>query len=96
MGEQDVTRNQAENLVVASGLKKWFPVQKSFVENLLTRDKEFVRAVDGKKQAVHTIFTDGVSQPHRKHDEQHQRDATQPADWLPMAQTMARLHADAA
>jgi peptide/nickel transport system ATP-binding protein len=35
------------NLVEARGLKKWFPVQKSFVENLLTRDKEFVRAVDG-------------------------------------------------
>jgi peptide/nickel transport system ATP-binding protein len=35
------------NLVEAKGLKKWFPVQKSFVENLLTRDKEFVRAVDG-------------------------------------------------
>ena len=34
-------------LVEARGLKKWFPVQKSFVENLLTRDKEFVRAVDG-------------------------------------------------
>jgi peptide/nickel transport system ATP-binding protein len=37
----------AGNLVEARGLKKWFPVQKSFVENLLTRDKEFVRAVDG-------------------------------------------------
>ncbi|OQY26006.1 MAG: oligopeptide ABC transporter ATP-binding protein [Anaerolineaceae bacterium 4572_32.1] len=34
-------------LVQARGLKKWFPVQQSFVENLLTRQKEFVRAVDG-------------------------------------------------
>jgi peptide/nickel transport system ATP-binding protein len=37
----------AGNLVEARGLKKWFPVQKSFVETLLTRDKEYVRAVDG-------------------------------------------------
>jgi peptide/nickel transport system ATP-binding protein len=35
------------NLIEAVGLKKWFPVQKSIVENLLTRNKEFVRAVDG-------------------------------------------------
>jgi len=34
-------------LVEAQGLKKWFPVQKGFVQNLLTRDKQFVRAVDG-------------------------------------------------
>lgn len=37
----------SENLIEAVGLKKWFPVQKSVVENLLTRNKEFVRAVDG-------------------------------------------------
>jgi peptide/nickel transport system ATP-binding protein len=36
-----------DNLVEAYGLKKWFPVQGSFVENLLTRQKQFVRAVDG-------------------------------------------------
>ena len=43
------TESKAENdyLVEASGLKKWFPVQKGFVENLLTRQKDFVRAVDG-------------------------------------------------
>lgn len=34
-------------LLEAHGLKKYFPVQKSFVENLLTRHKLFVRAVDG-------------------------------------------------
>ncbi len=34
-------------LVEAYGLKKWFPVQQGFVENLVTRQKEFVRAVDG-------------------------------------------------
>jgi peptide/nickel transport system ATP-binding protein len=39
--------NPTGNLVEARGLKKWFPVQKSFVENLFTRTKEFVRAVDG-------------------------------------------------
>jgi peptide/nickel transport system ATP-binding protein len=35
------------NLVEAHGLKKWFPVQQGFVENLLTRNRQFVRAVDG-------------------------------------------------
>jgi peptide/nickel transport system ATP-binding protein len=35
------------NLIQAIGLKKWFPVQQSFVENLLTRNKQFVHAVDG-------------------------------------------------
>jgi peptide/nickel transport system ATP-binding protein len=35
------------NLVEAQGLKKWFPVQKGFVANLLARNKQFVRAVDG-------------------------------------------------
>ena len=39
--ENDVDR------VEAYGLKKWFPVQKGFVENLVTRQKLFVRAVDG-------------------------------------------------
>lgn len=34
-------------LVEASGLKKWFPVQQGFVQNLLTRQKQFVHAVDG-------------------------------------------------
>lgn len=29
------------------GLKKWFPVQKSFLERLFAREKTFVRAVDG-------------------------------------------------
>ncbi len=46
------TRNEngqtkTDNLVEVRNLKKWFPVQKSFVENLLTRHKQFVRAVDG-------------------------------------------------
>ena len=34
-------------LVEAQGLKKYFPVQQGFVANLLTREKEYVRAVDG-------------------------------------------------
>ena len=46
MTEQTETK-QDDFLVEAYGLKKWFPVQKGFVENLLTRQKEFVRAVDG-------------------------------------------------
>lgn len=36
-----------ENLVEAHSLKKWYPVQTGFVENLLTRQKSYVRAVDG-------------------------------------------------
>ena len=41
-----------DNLVEARGLKKWFPVQKGFVENLVTRQKLFVRAVDGVDIAI--------------------------------------------
>jgi peptide/nickel transport system ATP-binding protein len=37
----------AESIVQVQALKKWYPMQKGFVENLLTRDKSFVRAVDG-------------------------------------------------
>ncbi len=47
MTEQTETKNNGDYLVEARDLKKWFPVQKGFVENLLTRSKEFVRAVDG-------------------------------------------------
>ncbi len=36
-----------DNLIEVRGLKKWFPVQTSFIENLLSRQKQFVRAVDG-------------------------------------------------
>jgi peptide/nickel transport system ATP-binding protein len=36
-----------DNLVEVRGLKKWFPVQKSFIERLVTRQRLFVRAVDG-------------------------------------------------
>jgi len=36
-----------DNLVEVRGLKKWFPVQKSFIERLVTRQRQFVRAVDG-------------------------------------------------
>jgi peptide/nickel transport system ATP-binding protein len=41
------TVNSVDVLVEAQGLKKWFPVQRGFVENLLVRNKQFVRAVDG-------------------------------------------------
>jgi len=37
----------ADNLVEVRGLKKWFPVQKSFIERLVTRQRQFVHAVDG-------------------------------------------------
>ena len=38
---------ESENLVEVRGLKKWFPVQKSFIERLVTRQRQFVHAVDG-------------------------------------------------
>ncbi|RLG04233.1 MAG: oligopeptide ABC transporter ATP-binding protein, partial [Thaumarchaeota archaeon] len=37
----------AEFIVRVSDLKKYFPVQKSFVERLLTGKMEYVKAVDG-------------------------------------------------
>jgi peptide/nickel transport system ATP-binding protein len=36
-----------ENIVEVHSLKKWYPVQKGFIENLLTRKKAYVHAVDG-------------------------------------------------
>lgn len=46
------SRDGVDNLIEATGLKKWFPVQQSFVENLVTRQKEYVRAVDGVDLAI--------------------------------------------
>lgn len=37
----------SDNLVEVRGLKKWFPVQKSFIERLITPQRQFVHAVDG-------------------------------------------------
>ena len=37
----------SEKLIEVRGLVKWFPVQKSFVEALLARKLDYVRAVDG-------------------------------------------------
>ncbi|RLF33161.1 MAG: oligopeptide ABC transporter ATP-binding protein, partial [Thermoplasmata archaeon] len=34
-------------MVEVRGLKKWFPVQKSFIETFLARRVDYVRAVDG-------------------------------------------------
>jgi peptide/nickel transport system ATP-binding protein len=47
MMEHTEPKKKDDYLVEAYGLKKWFPVQKGFVENLVTRQKLFVRAVDG-------------------------------------------------
>lgn len=43
------TRRRCLNMVEleVSSLKKYFPVQKSFIERILTRKKQFIRAVDG-------------------------------------------------
>jgi peptide/nickel transport system ATP-binding protein len=44
----DVTNNgQTQHLVEVENLKKWFPVQKSFLDRLLTGHMDYVRAVDG-------------------------------------------------
>jgi peptide/nickel transport system ATP-binding protein len=37
----------SDNIVEVHSLKKWYPVQKGFIENLLTRKKAYVHAVDG-------------------------------------------------
>jgi len=37
----------SDNLIQVQGLKKWFPVQKGFIERLVTRQRQFVHAVDG-------------------------------------------------
>ena len=37
----------SDNLVEVRDLRKWFPVQTSFVETLLARRIDYVRAVDG-------------------------------------------------
>jgi peptide/nickel transport system ATP-binding protein len=36
-----------ENLVEVQDLRKWFPVEKGFIERMLTRRRQFVHAVDG-------------------------------------------------
>lgn len=36
-----------ENMIEVHSLKKWYPVQQGFIENLLTRKKAYVHAVDG-------------------------------------------------
>ena len=43
----EMTAHQQENLVEIQALKKWFPVQKSFLDQILAGRKDFVRAVDG-------------------------------------------------
>jgi peptide/nickel transport system ATP-binding protein len=37
----------ADNLVQVENLKKWFPVQKNFLDRILSGRQDFVRAVDG-------------------------------------------------
>ncbi len=37
----------SDNLVEVSDLKKWFPVQTNFLDALFTKQKDYVRAVDG-------------------------------------------------
>jgi peptide/nickel transport system ATP-binding protein len=39
--------HEIDNLVEVKNLKKWFPVQKSFIDQLLAGRTDFVRAVDG-------------------------------------------------
>ncbi|TLN22217.1 ABC transporter ATP-binding protein, partial [bacterium] len=43
----EMSAHQQENLVEIQNLKKWFPVQKSILDQILAGRKDFVRAVDG-------------------------------------------------
>lgn len=47
------TKTKTENLVEISGLKKWFPVQKSFLEQFAAGHTDYVRAVDGVSFDIH-------------------------------------------
>jgi len=47
MAKNSVAEVKDDVLVEARCLKKWFPVQQGRVANLLTRNSQFVRAVDG-------------------------------------------------
>jgi peptide/nickel transport system ATP-binding protein len=40
-------RENVEDLLTITDLKKYFPLQKGFIDNLLAKEKSFVRAVDG-------------------------------------------------
>ncbi|MFX1266138.1 MAG: ATP-binding cassette domain-containing protein, partial [Promethearchaeota archaeon] len=40
------------NIIEVKDVKKYFPVQKSFLESLISKESEFVRAVDGISFAV--------------------------------------------
>ncbi len=40
-------QNNEDYLVQVTNLKKWFPVQTSFIDQLFAEEREFVRAVDG-------------------------------------------------
>ena len=39
--------SQPDNIIEVRNLKKWFPVQESFLDRLLSRERLYVRAVDG-------------------------------------------------
>jgi peptide/nickel transport system ATP-binding protein len=47
MTDSTSLRQGTDVLLEAQGLKKWFPVQASFAEKLVTRKREYVHAVDG-------------------------------------------------
>ena len=47
MSSQASKVQEPEMLVVVKDLKKWFPVQSSFLDTLFSRKIDYVRAVDG-------------------------------------------------
>jgi peptide/nickel transport system ATP-binding protein len=47
VNREDAMPGTVDNLVEVRGLRKWFPVQTGFIERLVTRQRQFVRAVDG-------------------------------------------------
>jgi len=40
-------KEHGKYLVEVKNLKKWFPVQTNFIDQLLVKEREYVRAVDG-------------------------------------------------
>jgi peptide/nickel transport system ATP-binding protein len=47
------TKTPEDNLVVIKGLKKWFPVQKDMLDQLIAGHTDYVRAVDGVTLDIH-------------------------------------------
>ncbi len=47
MSETSTLNNSGDYLVEVNNLTKWFPVQKSIIDQVFTKERDYVRAVDG-------------------------------------------------